>query len=236
MASEYQYLTAAEYASFDLGVSGITNTALAEKHISYAEKLVDAYCGAWPQFYIESTGVPTVVAGAVVTSDYFGSYFTNYWAAGGLYLHVYDGGGAGESRLIIASTTAGTVTMTSGIVGLDTDSKFIMRQHSTFPRYSDVDAADVPFIPPQVKQAVAAQVSYGTQRGSEGAGMWHSDPVLNARANITSETYGTGYGYSRDARMVQGAAQFIAPQAALHLRGFIFRLGRVVRRDRGYSL
>jgi len=237
MASEYQYLTTAEYASYDLAVSAITNETLADQHISYAEKLVDAYCGAWPQFYSEPTGEVEAVSGAVVTSTLtFGtSYNPNYWAAGGLYLHVYAGAGVGEERLITASSTAGTVTLLTAISGMDTTSKFILRQHSCFPRYKDIDGADVPFIPKQVKMAVAAQVAYGTQRGSEGSGMWHSDVVSNDRSSITSESYGSGYSYSRDARMVQGAAQFIAPQAAMHLRGFIWRLGRLIRSDRGYA-
>ncbi len=236
MASEYQYLTTAEYASYDLSVSGVTNDALAEKHISYAEKLVDAYCGAWPQFYTEDTGTPTAVSGAMVTANLFSNnYNPNYYAAGGLYLYVYEGTGAGEERLITASTTAGAVTLLTAISGMNAASKFILRQHSVFPRYKDIDGADVPFIPRQVKQAVAAQVAYGTQKGSEGAGMWHSDPVSNERADLVSESYGSGYSYSRDARRVQGPAQFIAPQAQMHLRGFIWRVGRLVRRDRGYS-
>lgn len=235
MASEYQYLTASEYAQYDLSVSGVTNTTLAEQHISYAEKLVDAYCGAWPQFYSEPTGEASAVSGATVTADIFQSQAYGYWAVGGLYLYVYEGGGVGQERLITGSTTdTGQVTLLSGITGLAASSKFILRQHSTFPRYKDVDAANIPFIPRQVKMAVAAQVSFGTQKGSEGAGMWHSDPVLNERAALTSEAYGSGYTYSRDARMVQGAAQYIAPQAAMHLRGFIWRLGRLERRDRGY--
>jgi hypothetical protein len=59
--------------------------------------------------------------------------------------------------------------------------------------------------------------------------------VLNERADLVSESYGSGYSYSRDARRVEGAAQFIAPQAALHLRGFVWRLGKLVRRGKGYS-
>jgi len=235
MATDYQYLTPAEYAAIDLSVSGITNSALAEKHISYAEKLVDAYCGAWPQFYPEPTGEVEAVAGAVVTSSTFGTNNPNYWAAGGLYLHVYDGAGAGENRLIIASNSSNQVTLVSAISALDTTSKFILRQESVFPRYNDIDGAEVPYIPGQVKRAVAMQVSYGTQKGSEGAGMWHNEPVLNERADLVSESYGSGYSYSRDARKVQGAAQFIAPQAALHLRGFVWRLGKIMRRGKGYS-
>jgi hypothetical protein len=235
MASEYQYLTTAEYASYDLSVSGITNVALAEQHISYAEKLIDAYCGAWPQFYSEDVGIPSAVLGATVTADLFGGgYGTNYFAKGGLYLYVYEGAGVGEERLITASDTAGTVTLLTAISSMDTTSKFILRQHSVFPRYKDIDATNVPLIPKRVKQAVAAQVAFGTQKGSEGAGMWHSDPVLNERADLTSESYGSGYSYSRDARRVQGPAQFIAPQAGMFLRGYIFRQGKVVRRDRGY--
>lgn len=230
MASEYQYLTASGYADYDLSVSGVTNDALAEKHISYAEKLIDAYCGAWPRFYYEQTGEVDAVSGEVVTSSLFGAYNTNYWATGGLYLHVYDGGGAGESRLITASNSSEQVTLASGITGLDTDSLFILRQRSVFPRSVDIDAANVPFIPEPVKMAVAAQVAFGTQKGSEGAGMWHSDPVLNERADLVSETYGSGYGYSRDARRVSGMGQFIAPQAALHLRGYVWRVGKIVRR------
>lgn len=229
MASEYQYLTTTEYASYDLSVSGVTNTALAEKHISYAEKLIDAYCGAWPKFYHESTGQVDDVSDTLVTASLFDNRHTNYWAAGGLYLFVFDGGGVGEERLITASNASGQVTLASAISGLDTTSEFVLRQYSVFPRYKDVDAGDIPFIPRQVKQAVAAQVAFGTQKGSEGAGMWHSEPVLNDRGDLVSESWGSGYSYSRDARRVEGMGQYIAPQAAVHLRGFIWRVGKISR-------
>jgi hypothetical protein len=227
MTSEYKYLTADEYALYDLGVSGITNAALAEKHISYAEKLIDAYCGAWPRFYVETTGIPTSVSGTTIASSVFGTYFPDYWAAGGLYLHIYDGPAAGEERLIVSSASDGEIVLASGIAGMTTASAFILRQYSVFPRYKDVDFAETPFVPRQVKMAVACQVAYGVQVGSEGAGMWYSDPVSNARADLTSESYGSGYSYSRDARRVQGPSQFIAPQAALHLRGFVWRIGKI---------
>ena len=234
MSSEYQYLTSAEYASYDLSVSGVTNEGLADKHISYAEKLVDAYCGAWPRFYQEYTGTVDAVSDEVVTASVFGSYRTNYWAAGGLYLCVFAGGGAGEEELIIGSNSSEQVTLRAAISGMDSTSEFVLRQYSVFPRFRDVDAANVPLIPRNVKQAVAAQVAYGTQRGSEGAGMWHSEPVLNDRADLVSESYGSGYGYSRDARRVEGMGQFIAPQAGLHLRGFIWRVGKISRSRSGY--
>jgi hypothetical protein len=235
MASEYQYLTTDEYARYDLSVSGVSNVPLAEQHISYAEKLIDAYCGAWPKFYGEGTGMVDAVSGALVTSSTFGAYSTNYWATGGLYLNVFTGGGEGEERLIIGSTSGQQVTLASAISGLDTTSEFILRQYSTFPRYKDVDAANVPFIHRNIKQAVAAQVAFGTQKGSEGAGMWQAEPVLNDRADLVSESYGSGYGYSRDARRVMGPGQYIAPQASVHLRGFVWRVGRIPRHRSNYS-
>lgn len=229
MASDYQYLTTAEYASYDLSVSGVTNESLAEQHISYAEKVIDAYCGAWPRFYCEQTGEVDDVDDTTVYSSTFGDYNLNYWAAGGLYLCVYDGGGVGEERLITASDEE-EVTLASAISGLVAGSKFALRQYSVFPRSKDVDGTQVPFIPRQVKMAVAAQVAFATQKGSEGAGLWHADPVLNDRADITSENFGSGYSYSRDARKVVGPDQFIAPQAVLHLRGFKWRVGKMRRR------
>ena len=235
MASEYQYLTTDEYASYDLSVSGVTNVALAEEHISYEEKLIDGYCGAWPKFYHESTGQVDAVSGAVVTASVFDSQRTNYWATGGLYLYVFAGGGEGEEALIIGSSSSEQVTLVAAISGMDSTSEFVLRQYSTFPRYKDVDAANIPYIHRNIKQAVAAQVAFATQKGSEGAGMWHSEPVLNDRADLVSESYGSGYGYSRDARRVQGMGQFIAPQAAVHLRGFVWRVGRIARHRSDYS-
>jgi hypothetical protein len=235
MASDFKYLTTDEYASYDLSVSGVTNVALAEKHISYAEKLIDAYCGAWPKFYHESTGQVDAVSDTLVTASLFDNRHAGYWAVGGLYLYVFDGGGVGAERLITASNTAGQVTLATAISGLDTTSEFVIRQYSAFPRYCDVDAADIPWIPRQVKQAVAAQVAFATQKGSEGAGMWHSDPVLNDRGDLVSESWGSGYSYSRDARRVEGMGQFIAPQAAVHLRGFIWRVGVIGRHRSVYN-
>jgi hypothetical protein len=227
MASEYQYLTTAEYASYDLAVSGITNEALAEKHVSHAEKMVDVYCGFWHRFYPRLTGVPSAVNGAVVTAGLFGGYAVDYWAKGGLYLVVYDGGGAGEQRLITASNDAGEATLVSGISGLTTASKFVLRQLSVFPRAQDVDAADVPYIPERVKLATAAQVSFAVQSGSEGAGLWHPEPALGAKGQVISETYGSGYSYQRNPALAQGIAQFLSPQARAILHGLRRSTGRI---------
>lgn len=226
MATDYQYLTPTEYAAYDLGVSGITNSALAEKHISHAEKMVDVYCGGWPRFYPRLTGTPSVVSGQEITAGVFGSYVENYWAKGGLYLVVYDGGGVGEERLITASSGE-TVTVTASIAGLTTASKFVLRQKSVFPRVYDYDASDAPYIPERVKLATAAQVAFAVQAGSEGAGLWHAEPALGAKGQVISETYGSGYSYQRNPGLAQGIAQFVSPQARAILTGLRRTTGHI---------
>jgi hypothetical protein len=230
MASDFQYLTTAEYISRNLAISGVADTAAMEGHISYAERLIDAHCGAWPRYYSQPTGEVEAVSGASITSSAFSTgYVANYWAVGGLYLYVYEGGGQGAERLITSSSdnTAGLLTAVSG---MDTTSKFILRQHSVFPRYLDVDGSSTPYIPRRIKDAVASQVAFGFQKGDDSDGLWHDDAVLNDRGDLVSESYGSGYSYSRDARRVEGAMQFLAPQVALHLRGYIWRVGKMLRR------
>jgi hypothetical protein len=229
VASDYQYLTPAEFAAFDLSVSGITNAILADKHISAAEKVVDAWCGHWTRFYPNITLTPTLVSGLEIRSSTFGEGRpVDYWAKGGLYLEVYDGPGTGQARLITASSGL-EVTIVSGwdtapVVG---SSKMMIKQRSRFPRWLDWDARIGPFVPEEVKHATAAQVAFAVRHGNETAGLWDPSVVEDTQGNIQTRSYGTGYSETRDTRRTAGQAVWIAPQARLHLKGFVHGSGRI---------
>lgn len=232
MATVFQYLTPAEYAERDLSVSGITNATLAEKHISAAERMVDAYCRGWECFYPELTG--TVLAlpnSTTVSGSVFGNENPGYWAVGGLYLKVVDGAAAGAERLIVGSAES-RCTITSGITGLAAGDRFVLKQKSVFPRGRDYDG-ELPEIPEGIKQAVAAQVAFAVQQGSEAFGQWAGAVVLNEKAKLTGESYGSGYSYQQDPSQSRDpGAQFLAPQARLLLRRFRSSTGRIMQRRR----
>lgn len=229
MATVYQYLTPAEYADLDLSVSGITNSALAERHISLAERLVDAYCRGWRPFYPRLTGTAdSGTTSSTLVAGVFGEENPNYWAVGGLYVRVIDGPAAGQERLVTAST-GGQVTLASGVSGLAAGAQFTVDQRSVFPRDRDWDF-ELPFVPEPVKLAVAFQIAYGVRSGSEAFGPWEADVVRGERASVTSETYGSGYSYQRaQGALLTESARLIAPQARMLLRGFVNRTGRLVR-------
>lgn len=227
MASAFQYLTVAEYVAYNQAISGVADSALTEAQISDAERWIDAYCGPWPRHYVpRSTGYVSAVSGATVTSDVFGSRKPNYWAAGGLYLHVYEGAGAGEKRLITASTSAEQVTLATSISGLDTTSRFVLRQESVFPRRGDLDLADVPYIPEPVKHATAIQVAYAAAI-SPTEGLWGSSSIDGSKDDVTGESYSSGYSYQRNPNLTQGIARYVAPQALAILHGYRTTVGRM---------
>lgn len=234
MATVYQYLTPAEYADLDLSVSGITNSDLAEKHISLAERWVDAYCRGWESFYPCLVGTVDAISGSTITSSVFGQCTRqNYWAVGGLYIRVASGTAAGAERLVTASDDT-LVTLSSGITGLAVGDRFVLDQHSVFPRGRDFDG-ERPYLPPEIKLAVAAQVSYGVAKGSEHAGLWEPAQVTNAAGKLLGESYGSGYSYQQDGRaQLDPMAQFLAPQARALLRRFRSSGGRIVRRFRRF--
>lgn len=225
MATIYRYLTPTEYAELDLGVSGITNSALAEKHISSAERMVDAYVRGWPRFYGRLVGTVDGIVSATLTSSVFGAENPGYWAVGGLYLRIAGGAAAGELVGVSDSGDA-NVTLDAPVVGLAAGDRFTLEQRSVFPRRHDYDG-ELPYIPDAVKMATAAQVSAMVHKGSEHAGPWQ--PGIADDANLSGESYGSGYSFQKNARAtLDPQAALVCPMSRMLLRRFRSSIGRVV--------
>lgn len=231
--SDFNYLTAAEYAARDIAVSGVTNEALALRHISAAERVIDAYVGPWDPFFPDWTGDVETATASGITSSIFGSGRPpDYWAVGGLYVQFYEGTmPAGERRLVVASSGQSVTVGAAFSQVPQAGDKFAVRQVSRFPRWpQDWHRTQLrPYLPDALKEAVAAQVAYMTRVGSEAFGMWEPDVVRDGQAGLASESYGTGYSVSRDLRAAglgSAVGRLVAPMARVHLKGLVRTLGR----------
>lgn len=234
--SQFNYLTTSGLAELIHTMSGVTDHALAAKFITDAERFIDAYIGQSQKFYTDLTGSlsSAAVSGATALSaSVFGNRRTNYWAAGGNYVRLtaIPGSGAhpsvGQKRLIVASAS-GTVTLASGFdVNLAAGVEFVMHQESRFPRWCDTDPWGTPWLPEHLAQAVAWQVEYGIQFGSESYGLGDSDVATGEDATVQARTYGSGYSETRVPGERRGLAVWVAPKARAILRDVIAATGRL---------
>lgn len=233
--SEFRYIDVSELATYILTISGITNSGLAAAHVTAAEQVIDAYVGPGWRFYPEVTGNPLVAtSGTSLQADVFGdsSREPNYWAHGGLYVEVLSNpsgpGAVGEGRLVVASSGDTVTLATAFSATLGTDAEFRTYQRSAFPRAWHINAKAAPFLPHELKVATAYQVEYGMQAGGEAFGLSTAQLVTDERGGIQSESYGSGYSYSRDSSRVQGLAVYLAPRARVLLRRLINSTGHLV--------
>lgn len=220
--SRFKYLTPAELVEFDLSLGAVTNEATAVKHIGAAERVIDSVVGRWPRFYTPESFTPTLVSGTTLEAAVFEREPVGYYSAGGLYVIGIEGPGAGEARLISGHTASGRVVLESAFTETPTSaSTLVLRQRSVFPRCQDVYRAGKlrPFILEAVKEAVAAQVSYGVSLGSEAFSLWDPDVITDEDGDVVSRTYGSGYTEARDTKRRQGLAALTAPIARSILAG-----------------
>lgn len=233
--SDFNYIAPTELAALIPTMSSVTNEALAATFISTAEVIIDAFAGPGPRFYPDLTGqVKTAMASGATTlpASIFGDRRPNYWARGGVFVKILDstsGSLVDQERLVVASDNE-QVTLVSAFNadgGIPAGTQFRFRQVSAFPRIWDTNPLGDPDMPWLLKRAVAAQVDYGIQAGSEGFGMGDPDLVTDEAGDITSRTYGSGYSEARDARRRDGLAVFVAPQARVYLRQLLNSTGKL---------
>lgn len=225
--SRFNYLGTSGLAELIPTMSGVTDHALAADFISDAEKMIDAYVGPFPKFYCDLTGTldAQLASGATtVSGSSFGNRRPNYWAVGGHYLVICDVPGSptsaliGTKRLIVASTS-GTVTLASGwTVAVPSGTSYYTTQESRFPRWCDSDPWGTPKLPDLLDQAVAWQVEYGIQFGSESYGLGDSSVATGDSELITNRSYGSGYSEGRSVDARRGLAVWVAPKVRAIMR------------------
>jgi hypothetical protein len=212
-------------------MSGVTDEALSVKFINDAEVLIDAYVGKHVRFIAHDlTGKPSAVVASGSTtlpSTTFGDRRPNYWAKGGVYVHLLNESGAGQKRQIIASTTDSVTLLTGFTVALSETTEFMVHQESKFPRFVDQDPFGSPRLPDVLEQAVAFQVEYGIHFGSEEYGLGDTAVSTNEEADVQSRTYGSGYSETRIPTLNHGMARFIAPKTKAILRDLLKVTGRL---------
>lgn len=233
-SSSYKYVTPAALPGFIHTMSSVTDADLAAKFISDAEVIVDRYVGSAPKFYTNRslTLSADVASGATsITTTSLGNRRTNYWAVGGVYIRISEHATAslvGQERLIVSSSGTG-VTLVSGfdavLAAATTDLEYL--QKSAFPRVWDQDPWGSPQLPDELDRAVAYQVEYGIQFGSENFGMGDADVATDEDGQVQSRTYASGYSESRVPGEKRGLAAFTAPKARAILRNIINSTGHM---------
>jgi hypothetical protein len=105
--------------------------------------------------------------------------------------------------------------------------QFHYRQESAFPRRWHTNILGDPDMPFLLKAAVAAQVEYGIQYGSEAFGLSAPDIVTDEKGGISSRTYGSGYSESVNVDRAAGLAVWIAPRARVLMRRLLNSTGHI---------
>lgn len=232
--SERNYIRPGELPTYIHTMSGVTNSGQAAQFISDAEAIVDRLVGGAPKFYPELTGdLASAVASGATTwpSNVFGSRRTNYWAKGGVYVEIQEcttGSLVGQKRLVVGSTD-NQVTLASGFdAPVPVGTQFGFRQESLFPRAQDYNVRGDPRMPDDLKRAVAYQVEFAINEGSEAYGL--SDPTIASDPDrgIQSRSYGSGYSETRVTTEQRGLATYVAPKARVILRRLMSSTGRLV--------
>ena len=223
MASRRKYLTTTEAEEYADIV--INDTPEADDQISQAEEMIDAYIGFQRkhipiQFEGMATGGTTTKI--IDTSDdshlsYDKDYF-NYCE-----VEIVAGTNVGERRQIISSDSADkSVTVSDAFTtAIDSTSVFIIRQLGKFPRVQDVFSQPVnglsvyyKRIPEEVKRAVAAQLQYIIEKGTE----FFAGATDKSSENIADYSY----------TVKNDAERLIAPKARLILKGITNRKGVLI--------
>jgi hypothetical protein len=83
-------------------------------------------------------------------------------------------------------------------------------------------------MPFDLKRAVAYQVEYAINQGSEAFGLSDTAIASDLDGDVQSRSYGSGYSESRSAGAKRGLGTFIAPKARSILRRLMSSTGRVV--------
>lgn len=232
--STYNYLTTDELPGLIPTMASVTDPTLAVKFISDAELVLDAFAGPGPYFYPRLSGrFDSGLASGATTLDsrIFGRRRPDYWAKGGVYITVISGADdslIGERRLIVPSSSPNQVTLASGFsVDIPSGAQFAFRQESQFPRRWDQNTLGDPDLRPMLKNAVAAQVEYGIQFGSEKFGLHDPNVVTDQAGGVSQRSYGTGYSEARDVNRAAGLAVWVAPLARVYMRRLLSNTGRV---------
>ncbi len=230
--SERNYLQPTELPTFIHTVSGVTDGAVAVQFISDAEAIVDRIAGGAEHFYAEHTGeLSASVASGAVSWPAPGDRRTNYWAKGGVYVEIQEATDAslvGQRRLVVSSAAA-VLTLASGFDALAAvGTQFSLYQVSLFPRFQDQDVRGDPRMPFELKRAVAYQVEYAINEGSEAFGLSDTGIASDPDRGIQSRAYGSGYSESRMPTERRGLAVFAAPKARAIMRRLMTSTGRMV--------
>ncbi len=216
-----QYLSTAELEEYaDITV---TNADEAADQISQAEELIDAYVG----FQLKSvpgtyTGVAT--SGTTTTmidtsSDGQMNFDDNFFQF--CVVEIIDGTAKGDVRAIVSSARADKqITVeTEFSVAPDETSVYKIYQLGKFPRANGKDSTIIgnkyyKSIPEAVKRAVAAQVQYVVENGSE---------FFTGATDRLSESI-ADYSYT----IKPGVDRVIAPKARMYLKGIYNIKGKIV--------
>lgn len=225
MASRRNYLTQAELAQFaDIT---ITDTTEADDQISQAEELIDAYVGPQESFLpnpIEGRASAGGSSSLTLQSNQQNIYDVDYfkWCE----VEIIGGTGAGQRRVITASTLAGVLTVASAWDTTPTTTSFYrIYQLGKFPRHCDVTfyseqspSTYYKQIPEQIKRATAAQVLYVIEMGESF--------MSGDGADKTSESIGD-YSYT-NAPSAATVYKLISPKVRLMLKGIVNRTGQII--------
>lgn len=231
--SDYNYARPSQLPGFIHSMSSVTDEDLAAKFISDAEKLIDAYVGPSPKFYVTFTGDTSAAVASGATafpSTVWSSRRPNYWAKGGVYVELVDNvptAHVGERRLVVASTTD-QVTLASGFdVDLSAGATFYFYQQSRFPRWWDQNVLADPRMPDELARITALQVEYAIEFGSEELGLGAPAVVDGEQQAVQSRTYASGYSESRAPNMKQGLGYLLGPRPRAELRRLLSATGKL---------
>ena len=225
MASRRNYVTSDEVEE----LSNVTSE-VSDLQISEAEELIDGYVGFQNKFFphdLQGKAASGAVGSITLQSNQQNIYDVDYfkWCE----VEIIGGTGAGQRRVITASTKEGVLTPASNFATApDNTSFYKIYQLGKFPRHCDVllysESSPTTYykqIPENIKRAVAAQVEYMIQMGLNFFATDQSEKVSErigdySYANAESEAGGVG------------PSKLIAPKAKILLRGFKNRTGQIL--------
>ncbi len=219
METKRGYITKAEVESYcDIA---ITDDDEAIERMELAEEIIDKYVGfqnSFMRYEISgkaSDGTTTTLVDENVNSQI--KVTTENWLTYCI-LEIIGGTNAGESRMITANSTSGTITVHKAFTSaIDNTSVYRIYQLAKFPRTQDatlVNSIYYKYIPEMVKKACLAQVQYMIEMG---------DDFFNSGADKESENI-DGYSY----KVKDGTRRMISPKAKDYLHGIMNRKGILI--------
>lgn len=208
----------------------ITDEDEADDQISQAEEMIDSFVGPQDKFLedkIEGRAAGGGPSTITLQSDQQNVYDVDYFKY--CYIEILGGTGAGETNTISGSTLAGVLTVQDQWgTAPDSTSFYRISQLAKFPRECDVThynlnspATYYKSIPDAVKRAVAAQVQFIIEMGTD---FFSTDKSTKTSESIGDYSY-TNAGGSNGG----GIGNLISPKAKLLLKGIINRVGSIVR-------